>query len=298
VLLRPDRSHRPAGAVLTDGPTDAVVWLDGVDVARDGRAILDSVDWTVQAGERWVVLGPNGSGKTTLLQVAGARLWPTRGVVEVLGERLGRVDVRTLRPRVALVSASVVRQLRADLTAREVVATGRYGALEPWWHTYTDDDWARADELLADIGGSDGHDVGGHDVGSNDVGGIGGRAFGVISEGERQRVLLARALMSRPELLLLDEPAAGLDLGARERLVGRLGRLNADPDVPPVVLVTHHAEEIPPATTHAALVRDGRLVATGPLDDTLTSDAVSHCFGLSVTVGCDRGRWWSRATGA
>ncbi|HEY1734313.1 MAG TPA: ATP-binding cassette domain-containing protein, partial [Acidimicrobiales bacterium] len=177
------------------------VRLDGVDVVRDGRAILHSVDWTVRAGERWVVLGPNGSGKTTLLQVAGARLWPTRGVVEVLGGRLGQVDVRTLRPRVALVSGAVVRQLRPDLTAREVVATGRYGALEPWWHTYTDDDWARADKLLADIGGSgDGRD-------GKDVDGIGGRAFGVISEGERQRVLLARALMSRPELLLLDEPA-------------------------------------------------------------------------------------------
>jgi iron complex transport system ATP-binding protein len=293
VLLRPDRPHRPAGAQLNTVPA---VRLVDVDVVRDDRAILDSVDWTVRTGERWVVLGPNGSGKTTLLQVAGARLWPTRGVVEVLGERLGRVDVRTLRPRVALVSGSVVRQLRADLTAREVVATGRYGALEPWWHTYTDDDWARADELLAEIGGSDdGRD--GSDGASAGGGGIAGRAFGVISEGERQRVLLARALMSRPELLLLDEPAAGLDLGARERLVGRLGRLNADPDVPPVVLVTHHAEEIPPGTTHAALVRDGRLVATGPLDDTLTSDAVSHCFGLSVTVGRDDGRWWSRAVG-
>ncbi|HEX4082626.1 MAG TPA: ATP-binding cassette domain-containing protein, partial [Acidimicrobiales bacterium] len=233
------------------------VRLDGVDVVRDGRAILDSVDWTVRAGERWVVLGPNGSGKTTLLQVAGARLWPTRGVVEVLGGRLGRVDVRTLRPRVALVSGAVVRQLRPDLTAREVVATGRYGALEPWWHTYTDDDWARADELLADIGRGDhegGEGSGRIGAGDDGTSGIGGRAFGVISEGERQRVLLARALMSRPELLLLDEPAAGLDLGARERLVGRLGRLNADPDVPPVVLVTHHAEEIPPGTTHAALV--------------------------------------------
>jgi iron complex transport system ATP-binding protein len=297
VLLRADRPHQPPGAQLSAVPT---VRLSGVDVVRDDRAILDGVDWTVQPGERWVVLGPNGSGKTTLLQVAGARLWPTRGVVDVLGERLGRVDVRTLRPRIALVSAAVVRQLRAGLTAREVVATGRYGALEPWWDTYTDDDWARADELLADVGGGDdaaGSDGGRADDGIDGTDGIGWRTFGVISEGERQRVLLARALMSRPELLLLDEPAAGLDLGARERLVSRLGRLNADPGVPPVVLVTHHAEEIPPATTHAALVRDGRLVATGPLDDTLTSDAVSHCFGLSVTVGRDGGRWWSRAAG-
>jgi iron complex transport system ATP-binding protein len=297
VLLRADRPHQPPGAQLSAVPT---VRLSGVDVVRDDRAILDGIDWIVRPGERWVVLGPNGSGKTTLLQVAGARLWPTRGVVDVLGERLGRVDVRTLRPRIALVSAAVVRQLRADLTAREVVATGRYGALEPWWDTYTDDDWARADELLADVGGGDevaGPDDGRADDDTDGTDGIGRRTFGVISEGERQRVLLARALMSRPELLLLDEPAAGLDLGARERLVSRLGRLNADPDVPPVVLVTHHAEEIPAGTTHAALVRNGRLVATGPLDDTLTSDAVSHCFGLSVTVGRDDGRWWSRAAG-
>jgi iron complex transport system ATP-binding protein len=291
VLLGLDRPPGPEDTELTEdglrgGATPAsfvtpAVLLSGVAVVRDGRAIVDAVDWVVDAGQRWVVLGPNGSGKTTLLQVAGARLWPTRGVVEVLGQRLGRVDVRTLRPRVALVSGSVVRQLRADLTARQVVATGRYGALEPWWHQYTTEDWERADGLLADGG----------------VGGIGERAFGVISEGERQQVLLARALMSRPELLLLDEPAAGLDLGARERLVSRLGRLAADPDVPPLVMVTHHAEEIPPGMTHVALVREGRLVAAGRLEETLTSESVSACFGLSVTVGRDDGRWWSRATG-
>lgn len=261
-------------------------------MVRDGRPILDRVDWVVGPGERWVVLGPNGSGKTTLLQVAGARLWPTGGVVEVLGQRLGRVDVRTLRPRVALVSGSVIRQLRPDLTAREVVVTGRTGALEPWWHTYPPGDWAEADRLLA-AGGVTG--PGGE--GDSAEGGVplGDRPFGVISEGERQRVLLARALMSRPELLLLDEPAAGLDLGARERLVAHLARLAGDPAVPPLVLVTHHAEEIPPGTTHAALVRGGRLLAAGPLDGVLTSAAVSDCFGLAVTVGRDGGRWWSRA---
>ncbi|HVX21277.1 MAG TPA: ATP-binding cassette domain-containing protein [Acidimicrobiales bacterium] len=289
-------------------------------MVRNDRAIVDDVDWTVRAGERWVVLGPNGSGKTTLLQVVGARLWPTCGVVDILGHRLGSVDVRTLRPRVALVSGSVIRQLRGDLTAREVVATGRYGALEPWWDRYTDDDWARADRLLADVGGGDDGDTrrngdasgdgaagrveadGEGDDGERrsdgerrDDGGIGGRRFGVISEGEQQRVLLARALMSNPELLLLDEPAAGLDLGARERLVTRLSRLCADPAVPPLVMVTHHAEEIPPGITHTALVSDGRLVAAGPLDHTLTSAAVSDCFGLAVTVGRDGGRWWSRA---
>jgi iron complex transport system ATP-binding protein len=250
-----------------------------VAVVRDGRSILDDVTWEVGAGERWVLLGPNGSGKSTLLAVAGARLWPTRGAVEILGARLGRVDVRTLRSRVALVSASVIRQLRPDLLAREVVVTGLTGALEPWWHTYSPAQWAEADRLLADAGDRS----------------LGGRAFGVISEGERQRVLLARALMSRPELLLLDEPAAGLDLGARERLLASLGALAADPSVPAWVLVTHHAEEIPLGSTHAALLREGRLVAAGPLGEVLTSEAVSAAFGVAVTVGCEGGRWWSRA---
>ena len=260
--------------------SEAVVRLVGVSVVREGRAILDRFDWEVAPGERWVVLGPNGSGKTTLLQVAGARLWPTAGLVEVLGQRLGRVDVRTLRPRIALVSGSVVRQLRPDLSVRDVVVTGRYGALEPWWNTYTDEDYARADRLLAEAG----------------VAAIGERTFAVVSEGERQQALLARALMSSPELLLLDEPAAGLDLGARERLVLRLGALAEDPEVPPVVLVTHHTEEIPPGFTHAALVRQGRLLAAGPLEGVLTAEKVSECFGVRVQVGRDDARWWSRAT--
>jgi iron complex transport system ATP-binding protein len=270
---------------VRDGETATpVIRLRDVSVVRDGRWVLGPVDWTVGPGERWAVLGPNGSGKTTLLQVAGARLWPTCGVVEVLGEQLGRVDVRTLRSRVALVSGAVVRQLRAHLTAREVVVTGRYGALEPWWQHYGEEDWATADRLLDESG------VGGPD-------GIGDRPFGVISEGERQQVLLARALMASPELLLLDEPAAGLDLGARERLVRRMGELAVDPRVPPVVLVTHHTEEIPTNFTHAALVSEGRLVRAGTLDEVLTSEAVSSCFGLEVAVGRDGGRFWSRATG-
>lgn len=282
----------PVGTAVGPGGATAAVLLDAVSVVRDGRPILDDVHWAVGPGERWVVLGPNGSGKTTLLQVAGARLWPTSGTVEVLGHRLGRVDVRLLRPRVALVSGSVIRQLRPDLTAREVVVTGRTGALEPWWHTYPPGDWSEADRLLAG-GGLTGAD-GGRGPAA-DAAPLGDRRFGVISEGERQRVLLARALMGRPDLLLLDEPAAGLDLGARERLVAHLAQLAADPAVPPLVLVTHHAEEIPPGTTHVALVRGGRLLAAGPLEDVLTSATVSDCFGLSVTVGREGDRWWSRA---
>jgi iron complex transport system ATP-binding protein len=256
-----------------------VIALRGVTVRREGLAVLDSVDWRVDATDRWVVLGPNGSGKTTLLQVASARLWPTAGSVEILGARLGRVDVRTLRPRVALVSGAVTRQLRADLPARDAVASGRHGALESWWHRYSDEDWARAERLLARAGVAD----------------IADRPFGVISEGERQQVLLARALMGEPELVMLDEPFAGLDLGARERLLGHLAGLASAPDGPAVVLVTHHCEEIPPGFTHGALMRGGRMVAAGPLVDAITSDAVSECFGIGVTVGCTSGRWWSRA---
>jgi len=257
----------------------AAIELHGVTVRREGVPVLAGVDWRVDRSDRWVVLGPNGSGKTTLLQVAAARLWPTAGRVEVLGARLGAVDVRTLRPRVALVSGAVTRQLRADLAARDVVVSGRHGALETWWNRYTDEEWAKADGLLARVG----------------VDEIGDRPFGVISEGERQQVLLARALMSDPELVLLDEPFAGLDLGARERLLVRLAALAADPDGPPVVLVTHHCEEIPQGFTHGGLVRRGRLMAAGPLRDVITSAQVSACFGVSVTVGCTDGRWWSRA---
>jgi iron complex transport system ATP-binding protein len=256
------------------------VALLGVTVRREGFPVLSGVDWRVEAADRWVVLGPNGSGKTTLLQVAAARLWPTAGKVEVLGARLGRVDVRTLRPRVALVSGAVTRQLRPDLLARDVVASGRFGALETWWNRYTAEDWEKADRLLARGG----------------VAELGGRPFGVISEGERQQVLLARALMSDPELVLLDEPFAGLDLGARERLLGQLAELASDPQSPPVVLVTHHCEEIPPGFTHGGLVRRGTLMAAGALRDVITSENVSACFGVDVTVGCDDGRWWSRAT--
>jgi len=258
------------------------VALRGVTVRREGVPVLDGIDWRVNRSERWVVLGPNGSGKTTMLSVAGARLWPTSGRVEVLGSELGRVDVRTLRPRVALVSGAVTRQLRADVTAREVVASGRYGALETWWHTYGAADWEKADDLLAQGG----------------VRGIADRSFGVISEGERQQVLLARALMSDPELVLLDEPFAGLDLGARERLLLRLRALASETGSPPVVLVTHHCEEIPPGFTHGGLMRAGRLIAAGPLRDVITSQHVSACFDVAVAVGCNDERWWSRAISA
>jgi iron complex transport system ATP-binding protein len=249
-------------------------------VVRDGRPILDEVDWEVWPGERWAVLGPNGSGKTTLLHVAGMRLLPTRGTVEVLGAQYGRTDARALRTRVALVSQAMLRSLRPTLSAHDVVLTGRYAALEPWWHHYGTADHARADALLLEAG----------------LGRVSSQEFGVLSEGERQQVLLARALMGAPELLLLDEPAAGLDLGARERVVAHLAALAAEPEASPLVLVTHHVEEIPPRTTHVALLRAGRVICTGATETVLTSATVSACFDVPVTVERSGGRWTARAS--
>jgi iron complex transport system ATP-binding protein len=251
-----------------------------VAVVRDGRPILQGVDWDVWPGQRWAVLGPNGSGKTTLLRVAGMRLLPTRGTVEVLGARYGRTDVRALRTRVAFVSQATLRSLRPTLSAHDVVLTGRFAALEPWWHRYGPSDHARAEELLADAG----------------LARVSSQEFGVLSEGERQQVLLARALMGEPELLLLDEPAAGLDLGARERLLARLASLAAAPDTVPLVLVTHHVEEIPPGTTHVALLRGGQVVSAGSAETVLTPAAVSGCFDVPVAVERSGGRWTARAT--
>jgi iron complex transport system ATP-binding protein len=243
--------------------------------------VLDGISWEVRPKERWVVLGPNGSGKTTLLKVAGALLWPTSGEVEILGGRLGRVDVRSLRGKVAFVSAAVARDLRPSQPVREVVASGKYGALETWWHRYEPADWERAERLLVDT------EVGGPR-------GLGDREFGVISEGERQHVLLARALMAAPELLLLDEPAAGLDMGARERLLSVLGVLAGEASDVPLVLVTHHTEEIPAGITHAMLLAGGRVQDSGPIARVLTSEAVSRCFSSPITVRREGGRWWSR----
>ncbi len=254
--------------------------LADVRVVRDGRRLIDEVHWELRPGERWVILGPNGSGKTTLLRVAGARLWPTAGTVEVLGRRLGAVDVRQLRARVAFVSGAVARELRPTQPVREVVASGKFGALETWWHAYGEEDWAEADRLLE----------------ATEVGELGDAEFGVISEGERQHVLLARALMGRPELLLLDEPAAGLDMGARERLLGVLGALSVSHGAAALAMVTHHTEEIPPGITHAILLAGGRILSSGPVDEVLTSPAVSECFSVSVVVGRDGDRWSSRAS--
>ena len=251
-----------------------------VSFHHDGVPILRGIDRTVEADERWVVLGPNGAGKTSLLRLAGAYAHPSAGTVDVLGARLGRVDVRTLRTRIGMASGSVARMLRPGITASEIVMAGRHAALETWWHEYTDDDRRRARKLLDEAG----------------FGYAADRVFAVLSEGERQQVQLARTLMGDPELLLLDEPAAGLDVGGRERLVARLAALATDPATPPTVFVTHHVEEIPPAFTHALLLREGAVVAAGPLVETLTAATLSACFGLALRLTVDDGRYSCRAT--
>lgn len=249
--------------------------LRGVGVTRDGRAILDQVDWDVEEGERWVVLGPNGSGKTTLVQIASFRLHPTCGHVEVLGQQLGRVNVWKLRDRIGLASASLADQLRPDVRAVDVVVTAKHGALEPWWHTYSDDERAAATECLVRMG----------------VGHLAERTIGTLSSGERQRVLLARTLLGEPGVVILDEPTAGLDLGGREEFVRSIAAVAADPKAPPMIFVTHHVEEIPPGFTSLLLLKEGRIVAKGPIEDTLTADALGDVFGVPLRIRHEGGRW-------
>jgi iron complex transport system ATP-binding protein len=253
--------------------------FDRVDLDRVGNPVLHEVDWAVATGERWVVLGPNGSGKTTLFELASGFLHPTRGTVDILGHRLGQVDVRALREHIGLVSTAVAKKLVYNLSATEVVMSAAHGALEPWWHSYTESDRSRARALLDQAGFAS----------------IADRSFGVLSDGERQQVLIARSVMNPPALLLLDEPAAGLDVGGRERLVATLDRMAGDEASPPTVMVTHHVEEIPKGFTHVLLLRDGRVAASGPIDDTLTEQALSESFSVDLVLSRGDGRWHCRA---
>jgi iron complex transport system ATP-binding protein len=243
--------------------------------------LLHDVDWTVGAGEHWVVLGPNGAGKTTLLNLAGAVSHPTSGTVEVLGGRLGGVDVRVLRERIGLVDAGTARQLRPRMPGRLVVLTGALGTIKLRRDRVTDAHEAQADALLELLGAQV----------------VADRRWEACSQGERQRLLIARALMADPELLLLDEPATGLDLPARERLIGALDALARDRPQLPTVVITHHVEEIPASTTHALLLADGAVVAAGPADEVLVDEHVSACFGLPIDVSRPGDRWAAALAG-
>jgi iron complex transport system ATP-binding protein len=242
--------------------------LHDVHVQREGTSIIGKISFRLEQTERWVVLGANGSGKTTLLKIMALYEHPTSGTVEVLGGRLGDTDVRELRRRIGFSSAALADQLRPALLAHDVVKTARYAALEPWWHRYDPEDDARAEWCLARYS----------------VARLKNRQFGSLSSGEQQRVLLARTLMNEPAVVLLDEPAARLDLGGREELVAALSDIASDDGAAPFVMVTHHVDEIPPGTTHALLLRDGNVLSAGPVEEVLNSAALSECFGVRLEL--------------
>ncbi|MCU1679294.1 MAG: hypothetical protein JWQ81_33 [Amycolatopsis sp.] len=252
--------------------------MTGVGVRRQNNELLAGLDWSVELDERWVVLGPNGAGKTTLLKLAAAEMHPTSGTVDLLGERIGRVSVFELRPRIGFTSAAIANRVPGDEIVRDVVVSAGYAVLGRWREAYDKMDIVRAEELLGALG----------------VLALAERTFGTLSEGERKRVLIARALMTDPEMLLLDEPAAGLDLGGREDLVARLSELAMDPEAPAMVLVTHHVEEIPPGFTHALLLRDGRAVVSGLMDDVVTSENLSKAFDQDLLLERSGNRYFAR----
>jgi len=258
---------------------DLVIELDSVGVTRSGTALLQDITLRVQPDQRWVVLGPNGAGKTTLLSLAAGRLHPTTGTVRVLDEQLGRTDLAELRTRIGLTTASLAERIPGTERVLDVVLTAAWSVVGRWRERYDELDVGRAQELLGQFG----------------VAGLAQREYGTLSEGERKRVQIARALMTDPELLLLDEPAAGLDLGAREELVGRLGVLAQDPHSPALMLVTHHVEEIPPGFTHALLLRGGTVVAAGELAATITGEHLSETFGVPLVVERAGQRYTARA---
>jgi iron complex transport system ATP-binding protein len=265
--------------VPTPPDDDTVISFDRVSVIRNGNFLVRGLSWQVELDERWVVLGPNGAGKTTLLNLASGRMHPSRGVAWILGERLGKTDVNELRTRIGLTTGRLADQVPPNERVVDVVVTAAWSVVGRWRENYDLQDEARARALLAQLGMS----------------ALAEREFGTLSEGERKRTQIARALMTDPELMLLDEPTAGLDLGGREDLLARLTELAEDPDAPAMVLVTHHVEEIPPGFTHAMLLREGTVVAAGLLGETLTADNLSKTFGLPLIVQRAGDRYTARA---
>jgi iron complex transport system ATP-binding protein len=257
---------------------DLLIDFRNVSLRRQGNVLVGPLDWAVELDERWVIIGPNGAGKTSLLRIAAAAEHPTTGVAFVLGERMGRVDVSELRARIGLSSSALAQRVPNDEVVRDLVVSAGYAVLGRWRERYEEVDYQRAIDMLESLGAEH----------------LADRSFGTLSEGERKRVLIARALMTDPELLLLDEPAAGLDLGGREELVARLTDLAADPDAPALVLVTHHVEEVPPGFTHCLLLSEGQVVAAGLLPDVLTGENLSAAFGQSIALDVVDGRYFAR----
>ena len=257
-------------------PSD-VVWVDDATVTLGSNVILGPVALRVRSGQSWAILGPNGSGKSTLLDLAGGVRHPTSGAVAILGGRLGSVDVREIRARIGFIGHHVAEAIPPRLPVRDVVLTGKRSTLVPWMQPFDDEDRRLADDLLRRVRCE----------------GLASRPLETCSQGERQRIMLARALFGRPELLLLDEPTAGLDLPGRELL---LEALSTASDAPTTILVTHHVEEIPRTTTHAALLRRGLVVASGAIAEVLTDANVSACFDMPISITGHEGRWQALAT--
>lgn len=256
----------------------SAIKLSKVTVVRDGNTLLNRVDWHVTEGQRWVVLGPNGAGKTTLLQVAGAGMHPSSGKAVVLGQKLGRVDLQELRTRIGQSSTAVADLIPPRESAADVVLSAAYAVTGRWREAYGDEDMARRDQIMLELGVAELKD----------------RTFGTLSEGERKRILIARALMTDPEMVLLDEPAAGLDLGAREDLIASLDMVSSDPTAPVMVLVTHHVEEIPAGFTHVLMLRAGQVVAQGDLESTMTTENLAKTFGARFDLTREGGRYAAR----
>ena len=256
-----------------------VLRLTDVTLRRGDNQILDGLTWSVGPADRWVIIGPNGAGKTSLVTLCSARAHPTTGTVDILGEPLGETNTQELRIRIGLASAALADRIPPGETVRDLVMTAAYGITGRWREEYERVDEISADDLLSAFG----------------MHAFADRTFETLSEGERKRVQIARALMTDPELLLLDEPAAGLDLGGREELLGALSELAGDRRSPAMVMVTHHVEEIPAGFTHALLLRDGKAVAQGRLVDTLTSANLSATYGMPIQLFAQDGRWTARS---
>jgi iron complex transport system ATP-binding protein len=263
----------------TDASSGALISLRDVTVLRSGKEILFDLSWEVKMGERWVIVGPNGAGKTTILSILGCYLHPSRGRAIILGNELGKVDTVEMKTRIGMTSASLLALIPENEAVGDIVLSSAYGIYGRWNEEYDPWDESRSSAILAALGVRELRD----------------RQFSTLSEGEKKRVMIARALMPDPELLLMDEPAAGLDLGGREDLILRISHFSADPTAPATVMVTHHLEEIPTGTTHALLLKSGRCFAQGPIADVITSENLSSLYGLTVELETRYGRYFARS---
>lgn len=267
--------------VAVNEPTtdpDLLIDFRGVEFIRGGNTLVGPVDWQVELDERWVIVGPNGAGKTTLIRMAAAQEFPSRGVAFVLAERIGKTDMRDLRAAIGLTSSAIASMIPASEKVGDVVVSAGYAVVGRWREQYEDVDYEQALDVLEQVGAMHLID----------------RAWGTLSDGEKKRVLVARAVMIDPELLIMDEPAAGMDLGGREDLIAYLGDLALDPDAPAMVMITHHLEEIPYGFTHAMLLDEGSVIAQGLIEDVLTSENVSKAYHQPIEVQHDDGRFYAR----